>query len=288
LNYKIGMKYLTTIVSVFIFLNSYSQRFSGEVLDNKNEPIPYVSIGILGKNVGTVSDKDGRFQLELNDKYNNDTLRISCIGYESLNFKISDYKKKSLNGEFNPIKLIAKVFQLSEVTVKPKKIKTTVLGNSNSNSGSRVLTDSSGLGSEIGLIMKLPRKKRDYFIKRFCFNVADKNFDDIHARVNIYDLKNGLPYNNILETPIYIEIIAGGLVTIDLSKYNIRLKEDFFISIENFNEKSWKNKLKFWAIFKTFSKRGTDDCLYRPTSQGNWIHTPVVEVRFSVEVEYEK
>lgn len=283
------MKYVTIVISIFIYLNSYSQRFLSQVIDNStNEPISYVNIGIIGKNIGTVSDKDGQFQLELNDKFNNDTLRISCIGYESLNFKIWDFRKKMLTGGLNHIKLIPKVFQLSEVIVTPKKIKTVILGNSNSNSGSKVLTDSSGMGSEIGLIIKLPQKKKDYYIKKFNFNVADKNFDNIHARVNIYDLKNGLPSNNVLERPIYIEITTDGLITIDLSKYNIRMQEDFFISIENFNEKSWKNKLKFWAVFKTFSKKGTADCLFRPISQGNWIHTPVVEVRFSIDAEYEK
>jgi hypothetical protein len=283
------MKYVTIVISIFISFNSYAQRFLGQVIDNSNnEPISFVNIGIVGKNIGTVSNKDGKFQLELNDKFNSDTLRISCIGYESLNFMIWDFKKKALTDGLQHIKLIPKVFQLSEVIVTPKKIKTIKLGNSNSNSGSRFLTDSSGLGSEIGLIIRLPRKEKDYYIKKLNFNVADKNFDTIHARVNIYNLKNGLPNNNILERPIYIEITTDGLISIDLRKYNIRMKEDFFISIENFNEKSWKNKLKFWAVFKTFSKKGTDDCLYRPISQGNWIHTPVVEVRFSVEAEYEK
>lgn len=283
------MKYLTTIISVFIFLNSYSQKYSGQIIDKgNNKPVPYVNIGVLGKNVGTVSDNEGKFQLELNDKYNDDTLRVTSIGYENHNFRILDFKKNIAHIENCQIKLTPKIYQISEVVVSPKKIKIVTLGNSNKNSGDICIISSIGLGSEIGLIMKLPRNKAIYHLKSFSFNIVDNVYGIIPARVNIYDLKNGLPNNNILKTPVFIEINKNGLITIDLNKYDIEVREDFFISVENINKISLEMKLKYWSVFKTFSLNGTGHCLYRSVSQGNWLNEPIDEVRFSVEAEYEK
>ena len=55
----------------------------GTVIDTrKDDPIPYCNIGILGKAVGTMSNQNGQFILKVPEKYLNDTLSFSCIGYE--------------------------------------------------------------------------------------------------------------------------------------------------------------------------------------------------------------
>jgi len=261
------MKYLTTIISIFIFLNSYAQKFSGQVIDNtNNEPISYVNIGVLGKNIGTVSDKDGRFQLELNDKFNNDTLRLSRIGYESLNFKISDYKNKFTNGGSDRIKLMTKIYKISEVVVRPKKTKTFTLGNfckSTSCYGDAFY--SRELGTEIGVVMQLPNRMKKAYLKSFRFYVTEFTYDKFPMRLNIYNLKNGLPENNILKEPIFIDITSTGEYVIDLKKYDIITNDDFFVSLEYYrvaNEK--EGKLVFCA-----DPRG-EISFNRQISQGDW------------------
>ena len=48
------------------------------------KPEPYVNVGILGQNLGTVSDRNGNFSIELMEQQLEDTLRFSCIGYQRL------------------------------------------------------------------------------------------------------------------------------------------------------------------------------------------------------------
>lgn len=280
-------RYLTAIISILIFINSNAQNIIKQVIDNKNNvPIPYVNIGIVGKNVGTVSDNNGRFQLELDNKYNCDSLRFSSIGYESLNIRVEDYKKNNHQSENNRIKMTPKIYNIEEVVVTNHKIKTVLLGNSNKNGGDIINIQPAGLGAEIGLIMKLHRKKIIFHLNNFRFNLVDNIYDTIPIRVNIYNLKNGLPNINILQSPIFFNIQKDGLITIDLKKYNIVVQEDFFISIEYIREISLNKKLRYWAVFKTFSQKGTGNCLWRDVSQGNWSSNPMDELRFSVEAEY--
>ena len=75
-----------------------AQVFSGKVLDAKTtETLPFVSIGIPGKSVGTVAQLDGSFNITISDVYNNDSIRFSIIGYEA---------KKMLVRQIQSVKLI--------------------------------------------------------------------------------------------------------------------------------------------------------------------------------------
>ena len=64
----------------------YFFEIRGRVLDNAgSQPLPYSSIYLLGKAVGTVTNDNGQFLLKLSSKYLADTLSISCIGYYRTN-----------------------------------------------------------------------------------------------------------------------------------------------------------------------------------------------------------
>jgi hypothetical protein len=66
----------------------YFFEIRGRVLDKASrDPLPYSSIYLTGKSVGTVTNDNGQFQLRLNSKYLTDTLSVSCIGYRD--FKTS-------------------------------------------------------------------------------------------------------------------------------------------------------------------------------------------------------
>lgn len=59
-----------------------AQNLKGTVVNARTaEPVPFANIGILNKNVGTVTNEDGTFQLDVSKLAANDTLRVSCIGY---------------------------------------------------------------------------------------------------------------------------------------------------------------------------------------------------------------
>lgn len=93
------MKQTLIIILVCILYSSVfaqSQAIvTGTVADNSanHNPLAYVSIGVAGKNAGTLTDSKGNFSLSLDDAYNSDTLRISMLGYKSVAYKVADFKK---------------------------------------------------------------------------------------------------------------------------------------------------------------------------------------------------
>jgi hypothetical protein len=57
--------------------------------------------------------------------------------------------------------------------------------------------------------------------------------DSIKFRVNLYDLKDGVPNKSKLSEPIYyFDKPKNGKITIDVSELNIYIKEDCFLSVE--------------------------------------------------------
>lgn len=58
---------------------------SGKLLEHrKGRPVPFASISLKNKPIGTISNTDGEFLLKIHPTHINDTLVISCMGYEQL------------------------------------------------------------------------------------------------------------------------------------------------------------------------------------------------------------
>ncbi len=277
------MKLLTCIILNFICANAFSQIFVGQVLDTENRPVSYVNIGILDKNTGTVSDSIGKFRIDLSSSQNNDILRFSCIGYETIDFRVDNFKDKNKTIKNVTINLMPRIYEVPEILVKSTKYKILTLGNPIRKTENRIRSDSE-LGSEIGLIIRPPRKNTVYHLRGFNFSLADHNFETT-ARINIYNLDNNrLPKDIILRKPIYLEIPSDkSIITVDLSEYDIKVKDDFFISLEHYKEtEEPQNRLKFYGILKLLKGKKTD-CLMRTTSQGDWKYLENVEVQFNIE-----
>jgi len=57
----------------------------GSIYDSETlEPIPYVNVGITGTTIGSVSNLNGEFQIIIHDPVDASTIKISHIGYETL------------------------------------------------------------------------------------------------------------------------------------------------------------------------------------------------------------
>lgn len=109
-------KLILSVLEVFLFLATYGQVISGTVVDKKtNEKIPFVAIYFNGTFVGTTSNNDGEFSLDVSQNASM-PLSVSSMGYESLT--LDDYLKK----EPLIIYLVAKEFDVDEVVVSAKSL----------------------------------------------------------------------------------------------------------------------------------------------------------------------
>ena len=111
------MKKITFIVVLlFINLSLFSQiSITGKVIDvNTGEPLPVATIQIVGTTIGTTTDFDGLFSLEVRSEA--DVLKISFIGYLPATITVGS------NVEFT-IPLEEDVLKLDEVVVTALGIK---------------------------------------------------------------------------------------------------------------------------------------------------------------------
>lgn len=108
--------YLTLIISFFIVQLNAQTELSATVIDSTSQQtIPFASI-TLNKSFGVISNNEGYFIMHLrNTLTKNDSIEISCLGYETKNMP-------ALNFKDSIIQLQPKTFELNEVVVTKEQL----------------------------------------------------------------------------------------------------------------------------------------------------------------------
>ncbi len=275
------MRYCFLILLIFISGHIFSQTFSGIIYDAAtNQPLPYVSIGVLNRGTGTVAQPGGEFMIVLPDVLNNDTVKLSMIGYQPQFYKVSDFKELCAAGK--NFYLSENINEFAEVIIRPRDTKTIRIGNAFNSPNISAGFTSDDLGSELGTVMKV-KHGRTYFLKTVVFNIAKCNYDSILFRVNIYDFEDGKPGAILQSIPLYVKVIRDQKqIILDLKPYDISVDHDFIISLEWILELPEKEK-NFLFCAGLIGNR----IFYRKTSQDSWSTLPLGIGNYC-EAEYEK
>ncbi len=83
-------------------------------------------------------------------------------------------------------------------------------------------------------MIKLPEDVDKAYLKELRFYVGEFTYDYFTVRLNVYNIKDGLPDKNILNEQIFIDINSTGEYIIDLQRKNIATTGDFFVFLEYF------------------------------------------------------
>ena len=251
----------------------------GKILEeNSKNSLAYVNIGIPDKNTGTVSGRDGSFEIKLDSLALADSLKISMVGYQSRSFAVSELLKQP-----NPLTILLqqKLTDLQEVVVSQKKLEIQTLGNKTTSTFVSVGLPLKFLGSEIGIRINLGKKQVQ--IKSFSFNISDSRLDTAVFRMNIYRFKNGAPQENMLQKNILISVgKRTGKYVVPLNNYKLLLKDDILISLE-WIEGSVSGRSN-GAIFLSAAFLNSPTW-HRLTSQGKWKKASGLGVGFNIEVQ---
>jgi hypothetical protein len=90
--------------------------FRGKVIDrDEKDALPYSSIFVLKKNIGTVTNNDGEFELKIPESMSRDTIVISCLGYRQYLQPIAGITDKNYT------------IPLDQTSVLLKEIKVTII-----------------------------------------------------------------------------------------------------------------------------------------------------------------
>ena len=81
------MRYLFSLFFLLMFsLSSQAQKItiSGKAVDNETkEPLPFATIGIKGKSIGTITNLQGEFDFHILPEFQNDLFTINMLGYQT-------------------------------------------------------------------------------------------------------------------------------------------------------------------------------------------------------------
>lgn len=254
----------------------------GVVVDNENDnPLQYVSVGILNKETGTVTDIKGHFALHLKDEFVNDTIRISSIGYKTVEILVKDLmlKKQPVS-----IKLKEQINELDEVVITAKEFNKKILGNETESKFMSTAFSYNQLGAEMGV--KINIRKRPTFVDAFNFNISYNRLSAKSIfRINFYGVENNKPHENILTENILVPIEPKqvGKITIDLKPYNIVLNNDVIVTLEWVASDGENNNGE--AIFFSIGMFNSGT-LYKKSSQAKFKKYSNMGVGFNIDVRY--
>ena len=94
---------------------SLSAQIKGIVVDENNNPIPFVNIWVEGENIGTSSEENGQFIIHTNNE--NSRLIFNVLGYEKKTISAKEGKKVVLNKGSNVHYLLLKVLEANHLTL---------------------------------------------------------------------------------------------------------------------------------------------------------------------------
>lgn len=261
--------------------NTENSLIQGEISDAKTAlPLPFVNIGILNKETGTVSNESGKYELRVRPGMENDTVRVSMIGYKAKTFVL----KELLAQKWNVIELEEEINQLTEVVVTARGLKEKNLGNKTT---SRFIGTGFGydkLGAEMGI--KINVRRRPTFVDAFNFNISYNRLSAKSLfRLNIYEIEGGKPSKNIMTESIIIPIDAKqtGLISVDLKSYNIVLKDDVIVTLEWVKNEGENNKGEAIFFSLGFFNGGT---FHRKSSQAKFKKFSNLGVGMNFDVRY--
>lgn len=261
---------LTLILIIGYSLSTFCQTtLHGKLTDSKSKStLPYVNIGIKGKNIGTISQKDGSFSITIPQDHITDTLTFSLIGYHEFNVAVN-----KLDSEDDiSIQLIEKPVLLNELVVQGQKLVEKKYGIKKTGA---VLRFTDGIfekddSFEIGQVINLGAKQVKISSLNLHINSSRKDSASFRIKFYRYDEDQNAPTTLVYDgSIIQRHPIKVGWLTFDLSDYNVRLKGKVFAAIEFIPENRDVSK-----IFYEVKLGGGSKSFFRISSLGQWVRPP--------------
>ena len=226
------VSFLLPIGLLFMEINIFAQSaLNGLVVSSENYVgLPYATIGVKGKERGTITDNSGNFSLFISDQNLHDSLVFSYVGFENRTIAVADMmKEKELIISMKPM-----AFELSTVEVKGKqnwkyqKIGVTRFFGSWFGYAENNMDQ---LLFEYAQVMDAGAEKVQ--LQSLNFYVPDEEDRGFTFRVFFYNLENGKPGSRFIEKDILLnQTVQKGWNELDVSEHNIWINGAFAVGLQ--------------------------------------------------------
>lgn len=261
----------------------------GRVLDSADRSaVSYVSIGIEGKNVGTMSDAEGNFVLPVTDAAGNaDTLLFSCVGYASRKIPVSeiDFSREfsfALKRNDSPIpETVVRTSRSRRMKIGRSKIGTDLLS-----AATVCFSSPEPLGEECGMLLS---SRYDCTVNRLSFFVRKNGFESASFRLTFYSAENGLPKDILGDKDIRFDLPDGytGWVDLDLSECPVHVKAgDFAVTMTFLDGKQGESAFRGLEFPITVAPLSKYTLVSRDRALGAWSKEGTVITLFTEVTAY--
>ena len=238
---------------VLLFLTCFSitAQIKGFVVDDKNQPIPYVNIWVENENIGTTSEENGSFSIHPEDQ--NKILVLAALGFENKKVKVSEAEK---------VVLKRIIFQLDEVVISKKSGAVEVEIGDSKNINLSYLSGAKPLIFAKRFNYSNDFSKTPYIKNTIIFTKNEIKNAAFKLRIFGVD-KEGGPGLDLLNEDIIVKVKKGKRENkIDLTTYNLLIpKNGIFIAFESMIIDSNKFELKYT---ESNSKKIKEQAVYAP------------------------
>ncbi len=262
----------------------------GTILDQNNQPIPYVNVGVLNTAIGTVSQENGQFELLVDQVKASDTIKISTIGFSSRAFVLQNLRSML---EQNPqIKLSAIQYDLAEVTVKPLIFEEFGFDKTSTDRNTNFAISKfprQNLGAEIARKFKMNKytkrsKSKACRLDALKFYLRSCDYDWAKLRVMVYHLEDGKPGTPLLNENVIVEVKKGqtGWVEVNLKPYDLIVDGDIALGLEWIDHSPTGRRLSLPIAFPAVGSTH----FYQFGSQNAWKKFPNMSTPMVIKVAY--
>ena len=197
--------------------------------DSAAAPVPFASVGVRGKAVGTVADARGRFYFpDSPELAATDTVVVSCVGYRPARLLVGELRRRPV-----VVRLRAQPRALGEVVVRHQQLRPQLLGRTGTGGIAHwgvnsIVADSARrremLGSEFGTFLT---SSRNCYVDDFNVYVARNPFRQVRLRLLFYAVRDGRPAELLLPADIQLVLTdqQRGWISVDLRPYDLQLNK---------------------------------------------------------------
>lgn len=275
---------IKTIFIFFFFLSVLLLKsqtiIQGIVKNEENKNLSYCAIGIKDTNIGTIANENGFYKITIPKELQNKNVVFKAEGYLDKSIQLSELKA-------NPnLYLKFKTSNIQEVVLTAKKLKEKTIGEKTR----PMLTFSKMFDKNVptieqGNVFDIYKKTK---LKTFSFYIIPSSkYEQITLKLNLYDVKNLLPNQSILNENIIYKTSSTGWQTIDLSKYKLLFNnlDKIAITLQLVDHTPLQNTDFVFGI--SAKKSLSKNLIFRLQSQSQWENSNGTFLT-NIDVAYDK
>jgi hypothetical protein len=248
------------------------------VVDTQSgRPVPYASVGVLGRPLGTVADAKGSFLLARVSAAPTDTVVVSCVGYQSRRLLVADLSK------LPELTLTPQAEALQEVKVKAGTWKRRNIGREGSGGFTfynfHLQADkepANKLGREVGAILGV---KPNSFVEDAYVYLKQNSFRHLRFRLNVRALDSqDHPAASLLTQDVQFAVAdsTASWQHLDLKPYNINVgpQNRIAVTLEWLDGAPAKQQT-WYSVSIPAALSATHRMVFRDKSEDQWKVQPI-------------